>query len=232
MSGSSPFVYDDVTSTSEFQSTLDSSDDSSTCMTRRSGSDSDVESSDPEATTTSTGDSTCTSTCSSADEDWSESSSETSKCGHTGPIASRARQDLSPLYEGAKITFLESLVLLTRFSLVHALSKRAFEELLRLVSKHLPESTSSIPRSVYSLKKAFIQNFPHVTGVKIPYCSNCQALLQRGCACSRGACSTAARDYFIYIPLAEQLKAKLEDASKLCICMHVHAHVYMYGSMI
>ena len=229
MSSSSSLVYDDVTSTSEYQSTLDSSDDSSISMTRRSGFQSDFESSD--FTTASTGDSTCTS---SADEDWSESSSEASKCGNTGPIASRVRQDLSPLYEGAKITFLESLVLLIRFSLVHALSKRAFEELLRLVSNHLPGSTTSIPRSVYSLKKAFVQNFPHVAGVKIPYCSNCQALLQGGCTCGRGACSTAACDYFIYVPLAQQLKAKLEDASKLCtcICVHVHVYMYMYVSMI
>ena len=154
-------------------------------------SQSDFESSD--STTTSTGDSTCTS---SADEDWSESSSEISKCGNTGPIASRPRQDLSPLYEGAKITLVESLVLLIRFSLVHALSKRAFEDLL---SEHLPESTtSSIPRSVYSLKKVFVQTFPHVTGVKIPYCSNCRALLQGSRACSMGTCLTAACEYFIY----------------------------------
>ena len=120
------------------------------------------------------------------------------------------------LYSGARITVLRSVLLFVRFTLIHTLTKPAFKDLLRLVSQHLPEAaSSSVPRSVYSLKELFVNTFPHVTGVKIAYCSSCHALLRENRACEKETCVLEANvHHFIYVSVAQQLKAKLEDASE------------------
>lgn len=87
------------------------------------------------------------------------------------------RSDLNPpvvgnvnIYVGAQISYLEGLLLLLRFFLVHALTKRSFEDLLRLVGLFLPsEAKGTLPSSEYMLKRAFVKAFPHVPGRKISY---------------------------------------------------------------
>lgn len=118
----------------------------------------------------------------SLDKEWSSSESLDSSSDDSDAEISMFERDrqmaASPeLYSGGQITVVHSLLLLLRFYLVHALSKRAFEDLLKLVLQHMPETArSSVPRSVYLLKKMFVNTFPHVTGIKIAYCSSCQSL--------------------------------------------------------
>ena len=176
------------------ESSTTSTEDSITCK-QTSASQSPFDGSvETTTTTTSSEDSTT-----SVGEVWSSSSSESSnseysssdECvrsgsGHRQMAISRLARDL---YSGARITVLQSILLLVRFTLIHTLTERAFEDLLRLVSQHLPEAaSSSVPRSVYSLKKLFVNTFPHVTGVKITYCSSCHALLRENRACEKETC--------------------------------------------
>ena len=130
------------------------------------------------------------------DEEWSSSESFDSSSDDSDAEISMFERDSQmaaypeqELYSGGQITVVHSLLLLLQFYLVHALSKRAFEDLLKLVLQHIPETAhSSIPRSVYLLKKMFVKTFPHVTGVKIAYCSSCQSLLGESSRCERETC--------------------------------------------
>lgn len=225
----------DITTMTSFDSSEESSttstEDSITCKLT-SASQSPFDGS-VETTTTSSEDSTT-----SVGEVWSSSSSESSnsefsssdECvrsgsGHRQMAVSRLARDL---YSGARITVLQSILLLVQFTLIHTLTKRAFEDLLRLVSQHLPEAaSSSVPRSVYSLKKLFVNTFPHVTGVKIAYCSSCHALLRENRACEKETCVLEANvHHFIYVSVAQQLKAKLEDASESELYINVSLTVW------
>jgi hypothetical protein len=116
----------------------------------------------------------------------------------------------SYIYAGAKLTYSESLLLLLRYSLVHALTKRALEDLLQLMALFLPTVETTLPSSVYVLKRAFVEAFPSVPVRKVLYCSNCQALLDRGSSCGKSSCSGHVKD-FVFISLYQQLKLKLED---------------------
>ena len=70
----------------------------------------------------------------------SNSSEQASECepgNQSGPLACFSE----PLYTGAKLTVLDSYLLLYQFFLRHFLSKKAFSELITLISVHLPETT-------------------------------------------------------------------------------------------
>lgn len=77
--------------------------------------------------------------------------------------SSSAQPGVDLIYPGAKVSYLESLVLLQHFSLVHCLTKRAFEDLLRLVAHFLPTSAKDVLPSVYTMKRAFV-GFPSRSG--------------------------------------------------------------------
>lgn len=124
--------------------------------------------------------------------------------------ASQRAEDVTRARVGAQLTYSDSLLLLLRYSLVHALTKRAFEDLLRLVALFLPTAEKkTLPSSVYVLKRAFVEVFPSVPVRKVLYCINCQALLNGSSSCGKSSCSGRVKD-FVFIPIYQQLKLKLE----------------------
>ena len=85
---------------------------------------------------------------SSSSEQSCGSESENQGSNH-GPLACFSE----PLYTNAKLTVLDSYLLLYQFFLRHSLSNKVFSELISLVSVHLPEMTSQkAARSLYQLR--------------------------------------------------------------------------------
>lgn len=164
-----------------------------------------------------------------------ESSDQSSPCAEKAErhVESCRTSQAQKLYNGAQVSYLESLMLLLRFSLIHGLSKRAFADLLRLVSKHLPASAkTAFPSSVYAIKKVFVDIFPHVNAQKIHYCSNCHALVDE--QCEKEACAGYMTSHFVYVPIGQQLRAKLEGEFNMDIThgytmvCHVLEYAYMH----
>jgi hypothetical protein len=92
-------------------------------------------------------------------------STDSSESSGDDESASLAENDFDVkryIYAGAKLTYSESLLLLLRYSLVHALTKRALEDLLQLMALFLPTVETTLPSSVYVLKRAFVEAFPSV----------------------------------------------------------------------
>ena len=115
----------------------------------------------------------------------------------------------SPLYDDAEISVFESHLLCFQFSIRHSLTAKAFSELLQLLSVHLP-SSSMAPKSIYRLKSFFIDLFPHASPTVYPYCATCLSLLDEEGFCSTEGCQGGAREEFISIALAPQLRRILE----------------------
>ena len=112
-----------------------------------------------------------------------------------------------PLYEGARVNRLQSIVLISQFSLKHGLSTKTLTELLQLLSALLPRETV-LPKSVYLFKKEVTQLLPHAHLVqKHRYCKTCQSLLSESSVCG---CENSQLDDFITIPIAPQLKRMME----------------------
>ena len=111
----------------------------------------------------------------------------------------------TPLYPGAIITVFMTHLLLFQYSMRHSLTKKALEELLQLISVLVPPG-SPVPKSASALTQYFVQTFPDLRPSMQQYCSNCHKLLspREVCECSSGV------SQFINIPLAPQLKARLE----------------------
>ena len=126
------------------------------------------------------------------------------------PFSSHSDRDgkhSDPLYYNSKISVLESHLLVFQYAISHGLSKRAFDELLQLIEVLLPPSKLS--KSVYKLKKFFVEVFPDVRTVVYKYCGMCHKRKTNGsvgCALCPSNCS----EEFVYIPIANQLKSKLE----------------------
>lgn len=114
------------------------------------------------------------------------------------------------LYDGSPISTLQSHLLIFQYAIRHGLTTKSFTELLQLLSVHLPQK-ASIPKSVHSLKRFFVDAFPEAQAVQHFYCSCCQRPLPSptasciGSGCSGGSCSV-----YITIPLAPQLKRMME----------------------
>lgn len=111
-----------------------------------------------------------------------------------------------PLYEGSNVSIFDSHVLCLQLALKHSLTDKAFSDVLQLVSAHLPD-TSKSPKSVYLLKKFFLNLFPQVTPIVHAYCSFCLKSWQDGLdvCCDRGS-----REEFISLPIKPQLKRIME----------------------
>lgn len=70
----------------------------------------------------------------------------------------------APLYDGADVSVLDSYLLVYQFALKHGLSKMAIDELIRLLSTHLPRS-SKAATSLHTLEKYFAQRLEITTEV-------------------------------------------------------------------
>ena len=100
---------------------------------------------------------------------------ETDEDTERGPFCSVGKEYFEPLYGGAPIMVLDSHLLILQYSLRHSLTKKALEELLRLVAAQLPDA-AKIPPSVYKLKTFFVNlSSPEMNSHK--YCSTCHELL-------------------------------------------------------
>ena len=114
------------------------------------------------------------------------------------------------LYAGSPISTLQSHLLIFQYAVRHGLITKAFTELLQLLLVHLPQE-ATIPKTVYNLKRFFVDAFPEAEAVQQYYCSLCQRPLQSqtercfGNGCSGGNCSV-----FITIPVAPQIKRMME----------------------
>ena len=80
----------------------------------------------------------------------------------------------------------------------------SLKELLQLISVHVPQG-SSLPKSLHTLKRFFIEAFPHI------YCSFClRPLPSRDTKCSGRSCRGGSSGVFITIALGPQLKQLME----------------------
>ena len=114
------------------------------------------------------------------------------------------------LYAGSAITSLQSNLLIFQYAIRHGLTAKAFTELLQLLSVHLPQK-ASIPKTVHSFKRFFIDAFPEAQAVQHFYCSCCQRPLSSPTAsCFGSGCSGGNNSMYITIPVAPQLKRMME----------------------
>ena len=113
----------------------------------------------------------------------------------------------TPLYDGADVSVLDSYLLVYQFALKHGLSKMAIDELIRLLSTHLPRS-SKAATSLHTLEKYFAQRLEITTEVH-RYCDMCHRLMEaESDRCENGCQSTI--QTFVAVPIDLQLKKKLE----------------------
>ena len=102
------------------------------------------------------------------------------------------------------------------------ISNTAFEELLKVISIHLPVP-NNFAGSMYKLKKIVSNIFPQVEIIKNKYCKVCLNGIQEG----QGSCSICGSDTFsefITTDLAYQLKQKFQG--KFCV-IYLNWHVYL-----
>ena len=116
----------------------------------------------------------------------------------------------TPLYEGADITIFESYLLALQYATRHSLTKKAFEELLQLISIYIPASAQA-PRSCHKLKRFFCGLFPGTSPIVHYYCSFCHSrLLEQESNCSTNGCPGNDKGQFISVPLGPQIKRIME----------------------
>lgn len=116
----------------------------------------------------------------------------------------------TPLYPGAQLSSFESKLLLFQYAIRHGLTTRAFTELLLLISVHLPPG-AAVPKSVYSLKRCFLESFPEAEASQNYYCSCCQRFIPSAVeSCSGNGCSGGYPAAFITVPIGPQIKRMME----------------------
>ena len=115
-----------------------------------------------------------------------------------------------PLYTGAKLTVLDSYLLLYQFFLRHSLSKKAFSELITLISVHLPETTSqNAARSLYQLRQLFVTQFSDLIASPERYCSKCHFLYENDADDCPHGCGQPFQRFWV-VSIAAQIKRMLE----------------------
>ena len=149
----------------------------------------------------------------SYDYDSSDSSDgESFSTASSGLAASHEDDELkTPLYDGADVSVLDSYLLIYQFALKHGLSKVALDELIRLLTTHLPRS-SKAATSLYTLEKYFAQRLEITTEVH-RYCDTCHRLVEAESDRCESGCQSTVRT-FVVVPIDLQLKKKLEGNKK------------------
>ena len=89
----------------------------------------------------------------------------------------------------------------------HSITYKAFEELIELLSVHLPLSTHTT--TVHKLKNFFGTHISNFESETYRYCNECHGLLQDSEPQCRNSCSGIVSQ-FLHIPIAPQLKKRLE----------------------
>ncbi len=122
------------------------------------------------------------------------------------PATGLSSEYFGPLYDHADLTVFDSYLLLFQYSLRQSLTKKAFGELIQLVSVHLPCSSKSA-ESLYKLKGLFMKTYEDIKHIPYRYCCKCHHLMETT-SCPSG-CSASVEE-FLHIPIQPQLKRKLE----------------------
>ncbi len=104
------------------------------------------------------------------------------------------------------MSIVDGYILVFQFALKHSLTKKTFEELLSLLAAHLPHG-GVVRTSIYKLKKLFMDIFSDTTASTHYYCMGCGGLRESS---TDTACCEAEFGDFTYLPIASQLKRKLE----------------------
>ena len=165
-----------TSTTDETSSTSEVAD--STCESNDQHS-SDTSGSDIESDTTEDWDSgTCYGSGTSSDSD----SSDMDEDEDNGEAGEQSNYLTSPLYDGASIRVVDSYLLLFQFSLRHSLSGVGFEDLIKLVSVHLPSESNCAGLSTRTLEKYFAEQLNIKPQLKL-YCDHCLRLFEDGEKC-------------------------------------------------
>ena len=200
-----------TSSTDETSSTSEIAD--STCESNDQHS-SDPSGSDIESDTTEDWDSgSCYGSGISSDS-WTSDGSNMDEDEDNREVGEQSNYLTSPLYDGASIRVVDSYLLLFQFSLRHSLSGVGFEDLIKLVSVHLPSTSNCTGLSTDTLEKYFAEQLNIKPQLKL-YCDHCLRLLtfEDGGKCPND-CDHGIKQ-FIYVPVANQLKSKFEGTVQL-----------------
>lgn len=111
-----------------------------------------------------------------------------------------------PLYDGARLSTLESYLLIMNYALRHGLTKQAMSDLLNLVSQHLPSSSMV---SAHKLKKFFLDMYEDISFKTHHCCSICHSPCEDSKGTCRNGCGGEAFQ-FLTISVEAQLKRKLK----------------------
>lgn len=121
------------------------------------------------------------------------------------------------IYEGAQITYDESLLLTMAFALRHKISLAAVDDLLELLCIHCPEVNSMVPNL-----SQFQQHFRKLNHpIKQHFCCpniNCQVYVSSSVPQKDDACKVcgehlSSKAFFIEVPVEEQLSTVLSSKS-------------------
>ncbi len=145
--------------------------------------------------------------------------SSTDTCETGEPPAKHRSQQVEQaraekLYEGAELSVFNSFLLIFQFAIRHSLTGKAFSELLQLLAVHLPPGAKHAS-SVYAVKQFFLKLFPSAKAQQSRYCGHCHRILRESDdVCSNQYCTNKPVEKFLTIPIAPQLKTKLEGEYK------------------
>ncbi|OXA41144.1 hypothetical protein Fcan01_24097 [Folsomia candida] len=120
-----------------------------------------------------------------------------------------------PIYQGARITPMESCLLIYSFAIRHKIDKSTMSDLLTLINFHLPNG-ALIPSSVFLLNKSLGPDYN--SAKKIPYCSQCQLIIDevegKCLKCEEKVSSSGAikcGSYFISFDIGSIMKSLLQQ---------------------
>ncbi|OXA43283.1 hypothetical protein Fcan01_21926 [Folsomia candida] len=124
---------------------------------------------------------------------------------------SEEKSQSQPIFPNSQLTANESCLLIFGYAFRHKISKSALSDLLTLINFHLPQG-ETIPSSVYLLSKKL--NPCYDQAKKIPFCSNCQNILETNGSCAScqesGRNATKDGNFFVSFDIATIMKQLLE----------------------
>lgn len=127
-----------------------------------------------------------------------------------------------PLYPGAKVSNVETFILLLSFIVRFNLSKTCIEALLKLLQLLLPPC--SVPPSLHIFSSKIISAFDKTCEVHL-YCSKCKSYICKladsdkpdECLCCKKAfdpdSNMKSGQFFLYMPIKDQIKFKLQNTN-------------------
>ena len=135
--------------------------------------------------------------------------------GETSQKSKRPKIDehTDPLFEGSQVSAMEAHIMVFQYALRHHLTGKALSELLLLLQVLLP-TENLLPKSLYRLKKYFLDAFPNICVIEHYYCEVCHTLRESATSleCSNELCASHKFDRFIAVPLGPQLQEMMKGS--------------------